>query len=298
MNANHADLCGLLNLNKPTGMTSRAVVDRVSRLRRRVKVGHAGTLDPLARGVLVVCVGPATRLIEYVQRMPKLYTTVIRLGARSDTNDADGTVVETAGAVAPESDAVRTAVATQVGTILQKPPEYSALKVEGQRAYELARAGKEVDLAPRPVTIHAIDVRAYEWPRLTLDVHCEGGTYIRAIARDVGEALGCGGLVEVLVRPRIGPFWIDDAIDPETLTAESLPRLLLPAARAVAELPSVRLTAEQVTDVAQGRPVTPVSFERLDGEVALFDPAGTLAAVGEVDPATGRIAPRRVLVRA
>jgi tRNA pseudouridine55 synthase len=297
MNANHADLCGLLNLNKPVGVTSRAVVDRVSRLLRRVKVGHAGTLDPLAWGVLIVCVGPATRLIEYVQHMPKRYTTVVRLGARSDTNDADGTVVEAAGAVAPGIDAVRAAVATQVGTILQKPPEYSALKVEGRRAYDLARAGKAVDLAPRPVTIHSIDVRAYEWPRLTLDVHCEGGTYIRAIARDVGEALGCGGLVEILARLRIGPFWIHDAIDPETLTTESLPRLLLPAAEAVTELPSVWLTAQQVADVARGRPVTPVGSERFDGEVALFDPDGILAAVGEVDPATGRVAPRRVLVR-
>jgi tRNA pseudouridine55 synthase len=297
MNANHADLCGLLNLNKPVGVTSRAVVDRVSRLLRRVKVGHAGTLDPLAWGVLIVCVGPATRLIEYVQHMPKRYTTVVRLGARSDTNDADGTVVEAAGAVAPDIDAVRAAVATQVGTILQKPPEYSALKVEGRRAYDLARAGKAVDLAPRPVTIHSIDVRAYEWPRLTLDVHCEGGTYIRAIARDVGEALGCGGLVEILARLRIGPFWIHDAIDPETLTTESLPRLLLPAAEAVTELPSVWLTAQQVADVARGRPVTPVGSERFDGEVALFDPDGILAAVGEVDPATGRVAPRRVLVR-
>jgi tRNA pseudouridine55 synthase len=291
-----AAVCGLLNLNKPTGVTSRAVVDRVARPLRRVKVGHAGTLDPLASGVLVVCVGAATRLIEYVQRMPKTYRTVVRLGARSDTDDADGAVVEVAGAVAPGAEAVCAAVAAQVGTIAQKPPEYSALKVEGRRAYDLARAGKAVDLAPREVTIHRIEILSYEWPTLALEVECGGGTYIRAIARDVGEALGCGGLVAVLSRTRIGAFTVEDALDPETLTAGAIPGLLRPAVEAVAALPSLRLTTDQVADVALGRAVATVGAGGVGGEVALLGPDGGLVAVGELDPATGRVAPKRVLV--
>jgi tRNA pseudouridine55 synthase len=291
-------LCGVLNLNKPAGVTSRAVVDRVARSLGRLKAGHAGTLDPLASGVLVVCVGAATRLIEYLQRMPKTYRTVIRLGARSDTLDADGNVVPVEGVPVPGPGAVHAAVAGQVGTILQQPPAYSALKVGGRRAYDLARAGKAVELAPRPVTIDRIDVLGYDWPRLELEVACEGGTYIRSIARDVGEALGCGGLVEVLVRTRIGPFTVEEAVDPETLSAGTIPGLLRPAADAVAALPTVRVSAAQGDDLARGRPVEIDLTEVAPGEVALLGPDGRLVAVGEADPDTGRVAPRRVLVGA
>src|SRR4051812_13248460 len=156
--------CGVLNLNKPTGLTSRDVVNRVSRPLRRTKVGHAGTLDPLATGVLVICVGAATRLIEYVQRMPKTYRTTIRLGATSDTLDSDGRIVPFESPLVPGEAEIRVALAGQVGTIAQIPPQYSALKVEGKRAYDLARAGQAVELAPRLVSIRGIDVLGYEWP--------------------------------------------------------------------------------------------------------------------------------------
>jgi tRNA pseudouridine55 synthase len=285
----------VLVVNKPAGVTSRDVVDLVARPLRRVKVGHAGTLDPLASGVLVLCVGAATRLIEYVQRLPKTYRTVVLLGARSDTHDADGTVVPVEVAPVPGLEAVREAVSAQVGTVLQRPPEYSALKVAGRRAYDLARAGQAVDLAPRPVTVHRIDLLRYDWPRLELEVACGGGTYIRSIARDVGEALGCGGLVEVLVRTAIGPFTIDEAVDPTTLSAETIPDRLRPAAAAVGALPAVRVTAPQAADLAQGRSVDTDLAGVPAGEVALFDPDGRLVAVGEADPAAGRVAPRRVL---
>jgi tRNA pseudouridine55 synthase len=287
--------CGVLCLNKPTGMTSRAVVDRVVRpLGRKVKVGHAGTLDPLASGVLVVCVGAATRLIEYVQRQAKTYRTVVLLGARSDTHDADGTVTADPHAYAPTADAVAAVVGSQVGTIFQKPPEFSALKVEGRRAYDLARAGESVNLAPRPVTIHKIEIRSYDWPRLELEVECEGGTYIRSIARDVGEALGCGGLVEVLVRTRIGAFSIVDALDPLTLSAATIRALIRPAAEAVTQLPSVPITAEQVADVARGRSISVPGVPA--GEVALLGSDGLLVAIADADPRTGKVAPKRVLV--
>src|SRR5262249_28517801 len=158
--------------------------------------------------------------------------------------------------------------------------EFSALKVGGRRAYDLARAGQAVDLAPRPVTVHSVDVLGYDWPRLELEVVCAAGTYIRSIARDVGEALGCGGLVEVLVRPRIRPSAIEAAIDPGALTAGPIPSLLRPSAEAVAALPAVRLGAAQVADVARGRSVAPDLAGVPPGEVALLGPDGRLVAVG------------------
>ena len=294
-----SELCGVLNLHKPTGLTSRAVVDRVSRPLRGTRVGHAGTRDPLATGVLVVCVGPATRLIEYVQRMSKTYRTVVRLGARSDTNDADGQVIVAEDASVPTELEIRAALTAQVGTIAQRPPEFSAIKVEGRRSYDLARSGKAVELAARPVTVYGIDVTAYAWPRLELEIECGSGTYIRSIARDLGEALGCGGLVEVLVRTRIGAFSIDDAIDPLSLTRESIPDHLLPAIEALGSMPRLKLSAEQVAAIAQGRAVEidPLGGETVPGgEVALIGPDGTLAAIAGSVPQTGRLSPRRVFV--
>ena len=286
---------GVLNLNKPSGVTSRDVVNKVVRVvGRRVKVGHAGTLDPLASGVLVVCLGSATRLIEYVQRQTKTYRTVVLLGCHSDTLDADGTITSVKEARPAAIKAVRPAVATLVGTYLQRPPDYSALKVRGRRAYDLARAGESVELDPRVVTIHAIEILAYEWPRLELEVVCEGGTYIRSIARDIGTLLMCGGIVEVLVRTRIGSFTIEDAVDPETLSAETIARAILPPIAALGQLPSAQLSEEQLADVAKGRPVL-LGLE-ISGEVALIAPDGALAAIGEADPLSGRIAPRRVLI--
>jgi tRNA pseudouridine55 synthase len=290
--------CGLLNLDKPGGMTSRAAVDRVVRLMPGSKVGHAGTLDPLATGVLVVCVGAATRLIEFVQRMPKTYRTVIRLGAQSDTLDADGRVTEAVDPRRPDEAEVRRVLARQVGTIEQRPPEFSALRVQGRRAYDLARAGRPVELAPRPVTIHRIDLIRYDWPRLELEILCGSGTYIRSIARDAGEALGCGGLVEVLVRTRIGPFRRDEAIDPDTLSAATIVDRIRPALDAVADLPRIALSAEQVAAILQGRALADDEVGArsvADGEVALVGPDGALSAIAEHVAATGRIFPRRVL---
>ncbi len=293
------NLSGLLNLDKPTGVTSRGVVDRVARSLRGVKVGHAGTLDPLASGVLVVCVGSATRLVEYVQRMPKTYRTVVRLGAWSDTLDADGRVTEVDHPEVPDAGAIRAALDRQVGTIEQRPPAFSALKVAGRRAYDLARAGEAVDLAPRPVTIDRIDLLGYAWPRLELEIACGSGTYIRSIARDLGEALGCGGLVEVLVRTRIGPFTQAEALDPTALSAETIPGRLRPAIEAVADLPRLFLSAEQVGAVARGQAIAWESLNRgaiPEGEVALVGPHGILVAVAESRALDGCILPRRVLV--
>jgi tRNA pseudouridine55 synthase len=285
---------GLLNLNKPIGVTSRDVVDLVARPLRKVKVGHAGTLDPLATGVLVVCVGAATRLIEYVQRMPKTYRTRIRLGATSNTLDADGEVVETPDPRVPRESEVVDAIATQVGTIDQKPPDFSALKVGGKRAYNLARSGQPVELAPRPVTITRVDLVSYEWPHLDLEIDCGSGTYIRSIARDVGEALGCGGLIEILTRTKIGGFTIETAIDPGRLDRESIVRSLRSPIEAISALPQVILTADQAADIAQGRPIE-AGGPHAEGEFALIGPDGGLVAIAEAVDEGRRLAPRRVL---
>jgi tRNA pseudouridine55 synthase len=287
-------LSGLLNVDKPAGITSRAVVDQVVRALGRVKAGHAGTLDPLATGVLVVCLGRATRLIEYVQRMPKTYRTVVRLGAVSTTLDADGEVTELEVGQVPDEAAIGAAVAGQVGTVLQRPPEFSALKREGKRAYELARAGLPVELEPRPVTIERIDVLAYAWPRLSLEVVCGSGTYIRSIARDVGEALGCGGLVEVLVRTRIGPFRQEEGVEAATLSPATIADRLLPAVAALERLPSRGISAGDVAALVQGRSLDGSDWGAGAGEIALIGPDGELAAIAERSADGRRIEPRRV----
>ena len=290
--------CGVLILNKPAGLTSREAVDYVFRPLKGNKVGHAGTLDPLASGVLVVCVGAATRLIESVQRLTKTYRTVVRLGARSDTLDADGRVVAVTDPPVPGEGEVQVALASQVGTILQIPPQFSALKVAGRRAYDLARAGRTVDLAARSVTVHRVDLFRYAWPCLELEIECGGGTYIRSIARDVGEALGCGGLVEELVRTRIGPFTLAEALDPASLAPSALPCLLRPALEAVPDLPRLVLTAGAVTALVQGQSLPLEGLagpQPASGEVALVGPDGELVALGEAVAAAGRLFPRRVL---
>src|SRR5262245_46002583 len=236
---------GLLVLDKPPGITSRDALDRAAKwFPRKTKIGHAGTLDPLATGVLVLAVGHATRLIEYVQAMPKAYRTRIILGATSDTDDADGTVTPAPAASPVDEAAVRAALATLIGEVPQVPPAYSAARVEGRRAYDLARRGDDVALAARRVRIDRIDVVSYSWPDLEVDVHCGKGTYIRSIARDLGAALGVGGYVAVLRRTRIGPFAVEDAVplDADPAAARSK---LLPMAMAVSGLPVVRVAGDR-----------------------------------------------------
>ena len=280
---------GLLVLDKPSGITSRDAVDRAAAwFPRKTKIGHAGTLDPLATGVLVLAVGPATRLIEYVQAMPKAYRTRVRLGATSDTDDADGTVTPTPAAAPVEEAAVRAALAAFLGEVEQVPPAYSAARVEGRRAYALARRGADVALAPRRVRIDRIDVREYCWPELELDVECGKGTYIRSIARDLGRAVGVGGYVTALRRLRIGPFTVEDAVPLEADAATACGKLL-PLAAAVSGFPVVRATADEVRRLRNGQSIPAPGA----GEVAVLDEAGELVAVGRVTG--GLLKPEKVM---
>jgi tRNA pseudouridine55 synthase len=248
-------LSGILNLNKPAGITSRRVVDMVQGLVRPAKVGHAGTLDPLAAGVLIVCTGAATRLIEYVQRMPKSYVGAFLLGRQSPTEDMEGAVVELPNAPVPALEQIQEAAHNLTGTLLQRPPAFSALKVKGRPAYKLARKGESPDLAPRPITIHRIAVRSYEYPQLVLEVDCGGGTYIRSLGRDLAARLGTSAVMSTLVRTSIGNFRLGEACDPRELTRENLAGRLMPALRAVDYLPRLELSAEEIGRLRHGRSI-------------------------------------------
>lgn len=273
-------ISGILNVAKAGGMTSRRVVDMVQRLVRPAKAGHAGTLDPLATGVLVVCIGQATRLIEYVQRMPKTYEGTFLLGRTSDTEDVEGAVVELENPPQPTREAIEEAGTKFLGTIQQRPPAYSALKVQGQRAYDLARAGKPVDLAPRPVEIYGIEVLGYQYPELRLHIHCGSGTYVRSLGRDLAESLGTGAVMSALVRTAIGCFTLAEACDLATLTAEELAARLQPPSTAVAGLPSVVLDERERRTLNFGQSIEKQSPCETDELIGLTE-TGALCSILE-----------------
>jgi tRNA pseudouridine55 synthase len=243
---------GILNLNKPASWTSRDVVNRVQRLAGRVKAGHAGTLDPLATGVLVVCVGPATRLIEYIQRMPKRYRGTFLLGRTSDTEDIEGQVCPLEGAAEPSIQQLEAVLPRFVGEMEQVPPAYSALKVQGRRAYALARGGHNVSLQPRKIVIHQLRLVHYQYPEFTLEIGCGSGTYIRSLGRDVATELGTGAVMSALVRTAIGPLELDDAVELETLTQANLSTKLLSPLIGLTDLPRITITPEEQQRLAQG----------------------------------------------
>jgi tRNA pseudouridine55 synthase len=292
---------GVLVLDKPPGLTSRDAVDRAMRwFPRDTRLGHTGTLDPLATGVLVLCVGAATRLTEYVQRMDKTYRAGLLLGARSDTDDADGTIEPLATAAPPDPDTVMRLLHDFIGEIEQVPPAYSAAKVSGRRSYELARQGREASLQPRRVCIHGIELLRYDYPWLELEVGCGKGTYIRSLARDLGERLGCGALVESLRRLRVGPFAVADALSLEADTALARARLL-PVESAVVGMPRVNVSAADRARLRQGRSVPFASapdVARLPApseEIAVFDLSHALVAVARVDNGKRLFRPVKVL---
>jgi tRNA pseudouridine55 synthase len=273
---------GLLVIDKPGGMTSRDVVNRVQKwFPRKTKLGHTGTLDPLATGVLVVCVGAATRLADFVQAMGKTYRSRFLLGATSDTDDADGRVTLTLCSVLPTREQIDAVIPAFIGDIEQMPPAVSALKVAGRRAHDLARKGEGVQLAARTVRIDAIRVLGYEWPHLDVEVDCGKGTYIRSIARDLGAKLGCGGLVQTLRRTRIGPFTADQGTGLD-VTAEDAMEQLLPLTAAVSGMEQVRLDADGVKRFRNGQVVT---IPRASGPpasnlIAVMDERETLIGIG------------------
>jgi tRNA pseudouridine55 synthase len=275
---------GLVVVDKPGGVTSHDVVARVRRLAGTRKVGHAGTLDPMATGVLVLGVERATRLLGHLMLTEKAYDATVRLGVATTTDDAEGEVTAAASTSGLDEATVRAAAAAFVGTIEQVPSAVSAVKVDGKRAYARVRAGEDVVLEPRTVTVHELVVRdvrpAGETTDVDVSVRCSSGTYIRAIARDLGAALGVGGHLTALRRTSVGPYDLSVARTLESLAEDFA--VLPMAAAARAAFASLDLDAEQATDVRFGRSLD----LDLAGVSALFDPAGEFLALYE--PRDGR----------
>ncbi len=285
---------GFLNIKKPVGPTSHDIVARVGRAvspglprKQRVKIGHAGTLDPFAQGVLVICLGQATRLAEFVQAQPKRYTAQITLGAISSTDDTEGEISPQppADSTRPDEQTVRAVLKNFVGRIQQIPPAYSAVHIKGKRAYQLARDGEEVIIPARDVDIYELNLLRYEYPLLEIDVRCGSGTYIRSLARDIGQALAVGGYCSKLIRTAVGQFDIDSAIPPEDLDGatelELTQKIIKPTDRI--DLPIVRASEAEVVSICQGKkiPADLVSAVAADNAPPVID--AELIAVIDVD---------------
>ncbi len=279
---------GLIVVDKPAGMTSHDVVARIRRLAKTRRVGHGGTLDPMATGVLIIGVNRATRLLTYVIGSGKSYTATIRLGQTTVTDDAEGDVTATVSTAGVTDEAVRAGLAAQTGEIEQVPSAVSAIKVNGQRAYKRVRDGEEVALAARKVTVSRLDVLAVRRPAgadfvdVDVDVTCSSGTYIRAIARDLGRTLGVGGHLTALRRTAVGDLTLAEAATLEELEGRAPDVIGLPmAAAARRAFPQREADAEETRVLRHGGPLAPVGIE---GPYAVFDAAGdVLAIVSERD---------------
>ncbi|MEV7605542.1 tRNA pseudouridine(55) synthase TruB [Paenarthrobacter sp. NPDC089322] len=282
-------LSGLVIVDKPQGWTSHDVVGRMRRLAGTRKVGHAGTLDPMATGVLVLGINKATRLLTYIVGTSKTYTATIRLGESTITDDAEGDVTETRSAAGVTADAIAGGVAALTGPIQQVPSSVSAIKVNGERSYARVRSGEEVKLAARPVVIHRFDVHAINRldggrvVDIDVTVECSSGTYIRALARDLGSALGVGGHLTALRRTQVGPYTIDQARTLEQLAEELEILEMSLAARSL--MPNRELSDDETTEISFGRRIsagpgagTPAAATA-ENPAAAFAPSGELVAL-------------------
>lgn len=292
---------GFLILDKPRGLTSHDVVSRVRRLTGERRVGHAGTLDPLATGVLVVCLGKATRLAEYVSEGDKIYRAEVRLGVETDTWDADGAVLSEADPASVTRQAVEEALGHFIGEIWQVPPAFSALKHRGQPLYRLARKGIAVEAPPRRVTIYRLALDIWAPPTMILTIHCSKGAYIRSLAHNLGQALGVGAHLAGLVRLAVGPFHLEEALSLEALALSAQrgdwARHLVPMCRALGRFPSVTVEGPVLEAILHGQGV-PLEVPLQGGLCAAYTPKGDLAAILAYDGDRGLWRPRKVLMDA
>lgn len=291
----HRLVSGILLINKPAGLTSHDVVEKVRRLTHQRKVGHAGTLDPLATGLLVVCLGQATRLVPYLIGHDKSYRARLRLGQSTDTYDAEGRIVYEHSGPLPDRSQVETVLANFLGDIEQEPPAFSAVKVAGEPLYRRARRGDAVTAPPRQVRIARLELTAWEPPYLTLEIDCSAGTYVRSLAHDIGRRLGCGAFVAGLVRTRSGPFRLDQAVSLEKLAqAGQWQGYLLPLDAGLQDLPAFVLTSEEAVRAGFGQAIAgPAPADERPARAYAED--GRLLAVLHFDPQTGLWHPRVVL---
>lgn len=265
-------ISGVLVVDKPVGLTSHDVVQIVRKGTNIRRAGHTGTLDPRASGVLVILIGPAVRLSEYVSASDKRYQAVIRLGASTDTYDADGRIVSTASVESISEEAFEEALTSFVGEIEQVPPPYSAVKVKGRKAYEMAREGEEVDLAPRKIMVYSLELLEWAPPEAVIDIYCSSGTYVRSLAHDLGEKLGCGAHLIGLRRTKSGRFTLRDAVPlrrlREAFEDGNWYQYLIPAAEALSDWPAIELTHEQVEAVRHGHRIPADQAAPLPGSEA------------------------------
>jgi len=285
--------CGFLVLDKPAGLSSHACVSKVRRAYGLKRVGHGGTLDPAVTGVLPIALGPATRLLPYL-RSDKTYRGVVQLGVRTDSDDLEGSRLAELTVPVLSSTELEQALEAFRGEIQQRPPAVSAVHVNGERAYKLARAGVELDLPPRAVTIHRLDLRGWdpEQGQLELEVHCSSGTYIRSLARDLGETLGCGGCLAKLRRTEALGFQLEQSVSLEQLEAEP-PQLLSPL-DALQHLPRHQLASEDLAGWRCGRQQACEPAWTSGSAVVVVNPDGNLAGMARVAE-VGSLQPRLVI---
>jgi tRNA pseudouridine55 synthase len=284
---------GILNINKPTGMTSHDVVAKVRKLLKQRRVGHAGTLDPAASGVLPICVGQATRVAEYLSESGKAYQATIVFGAVTDTYDSEGTIIRTASAQDLTLSKIEALLPAMLGEHMQIPPRYSAIKLQGQPAYKRARAGEDVAMEARPITIYQLEIinwQPSQPPTLTLAIECSKGTYIRSLAYDLGEQAGCGAYLGGLVRTRSGPFSLAESITLEHLAEAAaqglIEQFLFPADKALEHYPSLILDEAMTERVKHGNAFQ--LEEKPDavseqGLARVYDDTGKFVAIAEWD---------------
>lgn len=296
-----AQLDGILNIDKPSGITSMDVVRRIKRASGQKRVGHGGTLDPIASGVVPVCVGRATRLMEYLISGTKEYLTEVELGVETDTYDALGSVVGRQDASSVSLSDLESALLEFKGTILQVPPMFSALKKDGKRLYDLARAGVEVEREPRKVEVYGLDLLDWSPPVATLHIRCGRGFYVRSLAHDIGRALGYGGHMKALVRQRTGPFRLADAVSieevEESANAGDWADLLNPPDIVLRHLRAAIVDSRVQEMIRQGRAIPPglrIPASRPDEECRVYTVDGTFLATMSFDASQGRWQPRRV----
>jgi tRNA pseudouridine55 synthase len=290
---------GILNIDKPSGWTSHDVVGKVRRLLGQKSVGHAGTLDPMATGVLLVCVGQATRVADYLMAGRKVYRATAELGRETATYDLDGATLATAAVPGLTDADLRAAFGRFAGAIEQTPPAYSAIKQAGIPAYRKARRGEAVALPSRRVTIHSIELLEWRSPYVTFDVTCDPGTYVRSLAHDLGTTLGCGGTLAKLTRLQSGSFRVEDAISLDALAeaAQSgqIMHCLHPLRAALSALTAVTIDAEAVSRLVHGQPIPCSTLpQTVDGYALQAD--GAVVAILTYNAADGQWWPRKVFV--
>ena len=290
------DISGWLVVDKPAGLTSTAVVNKVRWAFQAKKAGHAGTLDPDATGVLAVALGEATKTVPYITDALKAYTFTVRLGQSTNTDDADGEVIDTSDA-RPDDDTIKAALGQFVGDIMQTPPKFTAVKIDGQRAYKLARAGEDIELAARPLFVEELlMIERPDADHVTLEMTCGKGGYVRAIARDLGESLGCFGHVRELRRVWSGPFDAKDGLTLDQIEAiartPELDAHLRPLEEGLQDLPEVRATPEGATRMRNGNPGMVITSDVEYGDEAWASLDGKAVAVGRYK--AGELHPSRV----